>query len=217
MKYEIDLCEIIEKMPELPRDYVRVPDVTAALTYQFPVCPENTSWMMKYICFDSTCENLEIHIISWNTQSVTQSVLGHDQKLTCITRGTRGNRGRGRCKVRPCPPFTPIEVLIYNGRGGRFTCVPVSVRVWHGDSGRVGLWGGLWVCGGCGGLFEKDVVKFEKIWGGIISIPNNGLDKEGTIFRWNIQKDLGGNFPFHFGWGAVYFLVNDAYWLHKYR
>ena len=64
MKYEVDLCEKIEMMPEVPRDYVRVPDVTGALTYQFPVCPENTSWMMKYICFDTTCETLEIHIIS---------------------------------------------------------------------------------------------------------------------------------------------------------
>lgn len=63
MKYEVDLCEKIEMMNEKPVGWVEVFIQPQCYTYQFPVCPENTRWMKKYICYDSTCEDLEIHII----------------------------------------------------------------------------------------------------------------------------------------------------------
>lgn len=63
MLYEVDLCVKMEIMNEKPVGWVEIFIQPQSFTYRFPVCPENTLWMKKYICFDETCESLEIHII----------------------------------------------------------------------------------------------------------------------------------------------------------
>ena len=53
MEYEVDLCEKMETLPVKPDNYVRVPDVTAAYTYVFPVTPANTKWILTYYVDES--------------------------------------------------------------------------------------------------------------------------------------------------------------------
>ena len=52
MRYEVDLCEKMETLEIRPDNYVRVPDVTAAYTYVFPVTPENTKWILTHVVCD---------------------------------------------------------------------------------------------------------------------------------------------------------------------